>query len=445
MSARPLERSPGFTCPSADSRRRQALLITDRAFIHGYDGSATVYRAWLTALRQMGFDVAVLSFNYPRVRWDEESLEQLRSCTSHSLIIDLYPNLPKALARHLSMLLFRFLVGRRHMPERLEDLFRSAARGRIARFLQEVSPRLIVVNKVRTTHLVGIDLLEASPALRLLDIHDNLPRRAALNRQALWRLAIRCPLPLARSVTVQDVSDVCNWSSEARMTREELRRLAVYDGVMFNSPDEAEAFVVAGLPRDKAHIVHWPLYLEPPSAAARKVPSFDVGFIASDAPFNLEAFEFFCRSIAPRLLKEKPDSKILITGNICRSAQSIIPDGMNLTLLPWVDNVSTFYDQIAVSVIPLLNGTGVSIKAIEASMHRTPVVSTPVGLRALGFVHGLDALVADAPDAFAACIGQLLSDQLLQRKLANNAFAKVNRAFSFDSFVRDIDALIGER
>ena len=68
---------------------------------------------------------------------------------------------------------------------------------------------------------------------------------------------------------------------------------------------------------------------------------------------------------------------------------------------PRVENVGSFYARIGASIVPLLSGTGVSVKTLEAIAHGKPVVATSAGARGLRRELYPDVLVADDPALFA--------------------------------------------
>ena len=46
------------------------------------------------------------------------------------------------------------------------------------------------------------------------------------------------------------------------------------------------------------------------------VAAFDAGFIASDAPFNLEALLYFTGTILPLIRRQRPEFRLLVTGGV---------------------------------------------------------------------------------------------------------------------------------
>ncbi len=61
-----------------------------------------------------------------------------------------------------------------------------------------------------------------------------------------------------------------------------------------------------------------------------------------------------------------------------------------------------------------------------------PVVSTTIGAEGLPVRHGVDALLADDPDAFAAAVLELLADPVRAQRMGMAAAARVRSEFGWD-------------
>jgi glycosyltransferase involved in cell wall biosynthesis len=58
------------------------------------------------------------------------------------------------------------------------------------------------------------------------------------------------------------------------------------------------------------------------------------------------------------------------------------------------------------------------VRILEAFARGIPVVTTSIGLEGIEAIPGLDVLVADTPQDFAAAVIQIMNDDSLQRQLA---------------------------
>lgn len=94
-----------------------------------------------------------------------------------------------------------------------------------------------------------------------------------------------------------------------------------------------------------------------------------------------------------------------------------------------IDDLSAEYAKASVVIVPLLSGSGVKIKLIEACSHGKACVTTPIGLQGLSFFRDAVEVADDAP-AFAAAVGKALGDFSLRQKLGEAALAAVQSHLS---------------
>lgn len=98
-----------------------------------------------------------------------------------------------------------------------------------------------------------------------------------------------------------------------------------------------------------------------------------VGYIGSSNPFNVASVLEFCAALKEAPL---PDTVHLVAaGPICHVLRTLIDQPF--TLLGIVDEIDHFYEQIDISINPMVGGTGLKIKTIEALAHGVAVIGTP--------------------------------------------------------------------
>jgi Glycosyl transferases group 1 len=142
-------------------------------------------------------------------------------------------------------------------------------------------------------------------------------------------------------------------------------------------------------------------------------------------PPNVDGVEFLCAEILPhvdeRLRREHP---LFVVGN---GLDELILDKTkntpNTQLVGWVPSVTPYFQRARISLVPLRYGAGTKRKMVQALTCGTPTVTTTVGAEGLDLLHGQHALIADEPKEFAASIEQLLTDELLWRRIAENGRA----------------------
>lgn len=91
----------------------------------------------------------------------------------------------------------------------------------------------------------------------------------------------------------------------------------------------------------------------------------------------------------------------------------------------FVEDLSTYYYKSKIALCPMLSGTGVKVKVVEALSYGLPVVCNLRGLDGLPLKENNGCLRGDTPEEFAKHITKLLADENYYqsiKKLAINTF-----------------------
>lgn len=145
---------------------------------------------------------------------------------------------------------------------------------------------------------------------------------------------------------------------------------------------------------------------------------YDLLFVGSDNENNIKSIHWFFSRVYPLL----PESlKICVIGKITGYVSSY----QNVEKLNFVEDLSDYYFKSKIALCPMLSGTGVKVKVVEALSYGLPVVCNLRGLDGLPQKENNGCLRGDTPDAFAGHIIDLLTNETLYqhtRKLAIKMF-----------------------
>ena len=108
----------------------------------------------------------------------------------------------------------------------------------------------------------------------------------------------------------------------------------------------------------------------------------------------------------------------------------------NLEMLGCVDDVREPLSRYAVFVCPILSGSGVRVKLLEAFAAGIPVVSTRIGAEGLAAVDGEYCSLADAPAGFAERVIAILEDPAAAASMAARARAMVETEWDMAAITR---------
>jgi len=178
-----------------------------------------------------------------------------------------------------------------------------------------------------------------------------------------------------------------------------------------------------------------------PSPASPSDQPYDLLFVASAQAANIEGANWFYTKLFEPLLKPA-GLRWAIAGSVCGHLSLSDPQ---VVLLGIVDDLTEVYRRSKVVVVPLFQGTGISIKTLEALGQRKPVVTTPCGRRGLP-AEADGALVCcsfqDDPRHAAEAVLRLCSSELLRSEYGRRAAAFIQEHFSVQSYRRRMDQLL---
>ena len=129
----------------------------------------------------------------------------------------------------------------------------------------------------------------------------------------------------------------------------------------------------------------------------------------------------------PLVRASVPQARVEIVGAIAQLVPHPAPAGVSA--LGLVASVKEPYRRASVCLIPLLIGSGIKIKLLEALSYGKATVTTPVGVQGLEDVAKGVVEVASDPQSFAAAIVKLLTDPVARRQLEQRAHALAQQHF----------------
>ena len=88
-----------------------------------------------------------------------------------------------------------------------------------------------------------------------------------------------------------------------------------------------------------------------------------------------------------------------------------------------------YMERASAYVVPLRIGGGTRLKIYEAMAMEKPIVSTTIGAEGLPARDGKELLLADTPEAFAAGVVRVITDESFARELAARGAKMVRERF----------------
>lgn len=210
---------------------------------------------------------------------------------------------------------------------------------------------------------------------------------------------------------------------------EEISILNTFDKVLVVSIEEQYLF--SQFLSNKVEIVS---HILPEKDQSQLEKIYDVVYVASDNEHNVKAVKWFFSEVYPFL---KPSIKIIIVGKITKH----IPDLNNVTKMNFVEDLDAIYLQSKVAICPMLSGTGIKIKVVEALAFGIPVVCNERGVDGLLNKINNGCMVENDSKKFAEAVENLLEDSLLYQKTSDNAFEFFANNYSAKNNYKILDSV----
>ncbi len=150
-------------------------------------------------------------------------------------------------------------------------------------------------------------------------------------------------------------------------------------------------------------------------------------FVGSLVGHNIHGLEWFLREVWPKILEKVPHCVLHVCGNVCDAMEC---HDKRVCFCGITDDLGSEYAAAEVVVVPLLCGSGLKIKVLEALSYGRVCVSTQVGLQSLDDALGYDAvLLANHAQEFADTTVKLLMNPGLRDRIQDNAIRYIGEKY----------------
>ena len=146
---------------------------------------------------------------------------------------------------------------------------------------------------------------------------------------------------------------------------------------------------------------------------------------------NRVAVDWFVRQVLPLIVAQEPGAKLIIVGSDPPPEHTYADHAAHIQMLGYVEDVREALARYAIFVCPILSGSGVRVKLLEAFAAGIPVVSTRVGAEGLAVKDGEFCALADDPGEFAARVLVLLRDPERAAAMAERAREEVESQWTW--------------
>lgn len=328
-----------------------------------------------------------------------------------------YIDVPKVLGS-FGNLLFRSLLGK--WPIQCSLYYRKSIEKQIADRCSIIKPDAVFIDMVRLSPYVKA--LNGISAKKIL-IEDDLLAKRYRRQLKSFRSenggvsgAFSQNMPgflekLSRFPWIQ--SRILQYEAN-KLDRFESRNVALFDYITFISPIEAKEFN-KGNSTDKAITLTMGADVQYYSQdiPANPIPNSIsvVGNFQTTA--NAATMEWICKDILPRFPEQ---IEYYVIGSFPKDLRDHI-DCRKLKILGFTDDLRAAVKSTEVYFAPILFGTGIKTKIVEAMAMGMPVVTNSVGAEGLNVQNGRELFISDDPQELADITLRLLNDPELREEI----------------------------
>jgi len=124
---------------------------------------------------------------------------------------------------------------------------------------------------------------------------------------------------------------------------------------------------------------------------------------------NREAVLWFIKEVWPLVVKTDKRFRLFIAGkNMPLEMKRMVVE--NVDMVGEVKDGNSFVRDKSICIVPLLSGSGIRLKILEAMAANKLVISTTIGAQGIEYDNGKHLLIADTPDQFSAFFQQIAID-----------------------------------
>lgn len=235
--------------------------------------------------------------------------------------------------------------------------------------------------------------------------------------------------------------------------KSERARLEQCDRVVAISEVDADFFAQAWGLEEKTVLVE--AAMSSPSTGQYGMMVADAAFIGSASVANIESLSWFIKEVTPiidriadRLLVIRIVGAVASNRRIRDELSGIVLKNIHFFLDGFVPSLNRVYASSRIILAPIVQGSGMKIKVVEALAHGKAVVGTSTAFDGIQVVNGASAMISDSTEGFAKAVTDLCRSGVLRADLETRARAVFERdhsqAKSDQTVAQLLRSLLGE-
>ena len=159
-------------------------------------------------------------------------------------------------------------------------------------------------------------------------------------------------------------------------------------------------------------------------------------------PPNNDAVKYFIEEIYPQVLEQRAVKFYIVGRNPTQYIKNL--ENNNITVTGSVDDVREYMTKNTIFITPMISGTGIKNKILEAMSMQLAVISTSCGISGIDAINEIEYICADDSKDFEDAIIKVYDDEEYRHFLAKNARVLVENKYSWKSSADKINEIINK-
>lgn len=147
---------------------------------------------------------------------------------------------------------------------------------------------------------------------------------------------------------------------------------------------------------------------------------------------NLDGLYWFLNKIWPDIERKYPHLKLHIAGEGLTDSFKRKFDSDKIHYLGFVDDIDSLRLKASIFIAPLLSGSGMKLKILEALAAGLPTVTTRFGAEGISMNDEVHYLHADKATDFRQCVERLIDNENLRHSLSRNGRDLIRNKYSWE-------------
>ena len=357
------------------------------------DGGTLAMNSITSGLLCNGHSVKVLSVESQKHKVNQRAVtdEYANATQFESVFIDLKPHFFSAFAA--------WLTGESYHVKRFQS--------------NKFAKKLTNILKRNTFDIIHIESIFLTPYLPVIRQHSDAKviLRSHNVEHLIWQRLAGCTKISLKRNYLKNLS--------LTLKNYELSHINQYDGIVCITRKDMEYFRNNGCTKPMAAIPFGIDYTDDIEYAQEEDYSlFHIG--SMDWQPNKEGITWLLNDIWPEINRQLPKARLYLAGR--KMPEKLLKAKYpNVSIVGEIPDAMYFIASKKINIVPLLSGSGIRVKIIEAMSAGKVVISTAIGAEGINCTDGKDILIANTPQEFVAQLKHCFDDAEFCRTIGDNA------------------------